>query len=382
MKPDYKELWRPDRAGRYFARLDEYKDTVARLFPELPKKSVVDNWSIFPVDALMLGLFLEIYPRNVSALDVGTFIGTSAFCFASHPKVSEVTSVDPNPTVLDELADKSDAWHRRHDLEPLKNLKVLDVARAALAEFPEEQDKIRLCEGVVGSTQIGLDGKTTDSGKVEVPNLDPSEGTGLIAMVDGLHTRGGVRADLEAIFGQSPHAVVFLDDCRHRWGPFVQAGVVDFMEQAGDEYHFRLVGDFGPGLATSNLGLFYPESLAGEMKKIIAELGEVFSRRLDPLRLLRREEDLIAVVNRTNGELAQARQNKSRLEASNNQLRTKISQLEKRDSKRKDQISSLKKQNAQLVAHYSSRRYKIADAAAKSALRIPGLDDVLRRKPR
>lgn len=383
--------WQPNSASRYLARLEEYKDTVIRLFPALPRR-VVDGWSISPVDALVLGHFLESYPRAVVALDVGTFIGASAFCLAGHPKVSEVVSVDPSPTIFDELADKSDVdlsarFGGSLDPEPLKDLRVLDVARATLAEFGDEREKVRFREGVVGSSQVGVKGEPLGGlEKVEVPVVEPREAN-LVALVDGLHTREGVRADLAAIFDQNPHAIALLDDCRHRWGPFVQAGVIDFMDQAAGEHHFRLFGDLGPGLATSNLGIVYPDSVAAEVRSALDKVGGAFSRRLDPLRLLRREEELVSIVNRTTHEFDQARKGKtqlekqlSRLEGRKSDLETRVSRLKKRNALLETRASRLEEHNAQLDARCSSRRYKLADTAAEGALRVPGLRSLLRRR--
>ena len=61
-------------AIEYRSRLDEYKETLTRLFPVLPKDSV-DAWSISEADILALGLLLECYPQEVAVLDIGTFVG-------------------------------------------------------------------------------------------------------------------------------------------------------------------------------------------------------------------------------------------------------------------------------------------------------------------
>ena len=70
------------------------------------------------------------------------------------------------------------------------------------------------------------------------------------------------------------------------------------MEGAQEEYGFRLLGDLSPGTATSNLGIVYPGSTAPRVHRALTEFAELFTERLDPLRLLRREEELIAIVNR------------------------------------------------------------------------------------
>jgi septal ring factor EnvC (AmiA/AmiB activator) len=170
-----------------------------------------------------------------------------------------------------------------------------------------------------------------------------------------------------------------MDDCRHAWGPYVQAGVVDFVQQASDKYRFDLIGDLGPGLATSNLGIVYPHSRAAEVRKTLDQVRELFSQRLDPLRLLRREEELISTINSTTDDLRQLRKTISRLEARASHLQERKSELEKRNADLTTQISRLKERTDQLSTHYLSRRYVIADAAADKLLRIPGLKSLTRR---
>ncbi len=388
-----KHPWQPNSAGEYLTRVEEYKGTIVRLFPAIPKR-VVDNWAIFSVDILSIGLFLEHYPKEAIVLDIGTFIGISTFCFATHPKVSGVISVDPNPTLFDELADKSESWANNPEIEPLKDTKVLDVARAAFSEFGNAKEKVQFFEGVVGGAQIGVGGKTLENPeRIKVPEPDPTGKTGLLVLVDGLHTRGGIRADLEAVFDQNPHAIAFVDDCRHRWGPFVQAGIVDFMEQAAGEYNFNLISDLGPGLASSNFGLVYANSQAKMAKKALSGLAWAFSQRLDPLRLLKREEDLVAIASKASLELEQTRRSSNQLEARTSRLEERdtrrkehVSRLEERDSKRKEYISKLERRvsgleerNAQLTARYKGRRYKLVDGAAEAALRVPVLKGLFRR---
>lgn len=360
--------WQPNAAGEYLAALGEYKDAVLRLFPGLSRR-VLDRCSMPPVDALALGYFLEHYSHEAVVLESGTSVGTSAFFFASHPKVSRVICVGQNLSLSDELAANPDAWSETPDFELPEDVRAFDVARAALAELGEEHEKIELREGVVGSARVEA-GETSpnDPAKLEVPVVDSAEGASLVAFVDGRHGREGVRADLEEIFDRNPRAIAFLNGCRHARGPFVQAGVVDFVERAPGEYHFQLIGDLGPGLATSNLGLAYPDSTATGTRKALADVGQTFSQRLDPLRLLNREEELIATVSRTNQELVQARRQLQR-----------SSRIKKNNDRLKERNSWLEQENSQLTALYSSRRYKLADALVGGALRIPVAGDLLQR---
>jgi hypothetical protein len=294
----------------------------------------------------------------VVVLDIGTFVGVSAVHFASSPKVLRVISVGPNPTIVEEIDDNPGTLGSSVDLEPLRNVRVLDVAQAALAEFGDEQRKIQLRVGSAGSSQpLGIQGNAPDGLKrAEEPALEPSDGVSLVAFVDGLHTKEGVRSNLEAVFDKNADAVAILDDCRGSLGPFVQAGVVDFMENARAQYHFQLFGDLGPGVATSNLGIVYPEVVAAEARRTLAEFSGLFSERLDLLRLLGREEELIGAVSLHKNQA-------DRLRKENETLARRNAELEGR------------------AAHYHSRRYKLADAFADRALRLPGISRLRRRKP-
>src|SRR5918994_1717695 len=76
-------------------RLEEYKQTVSRLFPTLPRE-LVEARSIRDVDALVLALFLRCYPHEVNVLEVGTFFGVSTFHLAGQPSVMKVVGVNPD----------------------------------------------------------------------------------------------------------------------------------------------------------------------------------------------------------------------------------------------------------------------------------------------
>lgn len=332
--PDYLEL------------VTAYKDAVEKVFPELPRDAL-ENCSMFPVDTLAIGYFLTNYPKRVTAVEVGAFVGVSAFFLASHPKVSRVISVDPNLIIAEELTANSNIWQRRIDFEGLKGLRALEVARKTLEHFPQQRQKISFCEGVVGTKQIGVKGREIEELElVQVPEVSESRETGMIALVDGLHTKDGVYKDLQAIFERNPQAVVFLDDCRHRWGPLVQAGAVEFIELAPQEYRFKLMGDLATGLASSNFGIVYPASAEREISDTLAEVADMFSERLDPLRLLAREEELVMLVSQLKQELEQVR-----------------------DTVKEQQ--RLERDIEHLRNHYSSQRYKLADMVVGNAMKVP-----------
>lgn len=387
MSPD-ENAWRQNSASKYLEPLDEYRDALIRLFPEFPKHAASDAF-LSPADALALGYFLEHCPRGASVLETSASAGASAFFFASHPNVTRVVGVEKNPKLTDWLATVPDARGETVDLDSLEGVRALDVARAALAEFGEEQEKIKLREAAADDARAGTLG------------MDAADGAGLMAFVSGLQTREGVRAHLEEILEQNPRTLVLLDNCRHARGPFVQAGIVDFMEQAKDDYLLQLMGDLGSGLAGCSLGILYPGTVADETDKVLSAVERAFSERLDPLRLLSREEDLIANVNRTNQELAQARRNVNKLESqvsnvkennaklkeNNARVKENSAKLKENNAKLKEdnvrlrgRVSRLEQRNSQLSAHNSSRRYRLADVLADGPRKLPGLRSLLDRR--
>jgi hypothetical protein len=199
---------------------------------------------------------------DVTALDVGTFLGVSALLLASQPRVLHVTSVDPNPLVAVELAETGKAAGLASG--PMSKVahtqRVQDVALAALQGFPREYETIELINGVIAGF-----------GAHVVPVPDPSAygARRLVAFVDGLHTRAAVRADVTAIFAAQPDAIVVLDDCRYVWGPFVQAGVADVLEENGAGLAFKLIADVSMSLGTCTLGILYPRALRGELESAL-----------------------------------------------------------------------------------------------------------------
>jgi hypothetical protein len=261
--------------------LGEYKDAVARLSPALIR-STVDSWSIKDADVLALERFLERYPRNVVVLDIGTFFGVSAFHFARQPKVSEVVSVDLNPSMA-ELYEWLGEWDVPLGPGPPPDATLLDLVGAALAHFPEQRRKVRLQAGTVGSLEAPVPpdggrsrwpaGSAETVGSVGVPV--PPDGASLVAFVDGDHAQESVRADLETIFGKDPHAIAILHDCRGYHGLSVLAGVESFVGAARTKYRFRLFERLGPGLDgldPPNLGIVYAEAAAAEIEQALAGL--------------------------------------------------------------------------------------------------------------
>jgi hypothetical protein len=402
-------------------RLEEYRETISRLFPALPR-DLVDARSIRDADALVLALFLRCYPHELSVLEVGTFFGIATFHFAGQPSVLRVLGVDPDLSVTEDAGETSS----------------IDIARAALAEFADESVKIHLRTGDLSRAWTNLRGDTHHSSGA-MPAQELSEDEPLLAFVGGARTREAVDADLQAIFDANPRAVVILDHCRGDGGLFVQAGIADCMERARGKYHFRLFGDLTSGMATSNLGIVYPHEDSAEVQRSLAELAHLFSERLDPLWLASREQELIGIVSTyreeadtlrgqhqdlidehqllvgRNTELqkrisqlekrktqlekrkTQLEKRKTQLEERNagltvekkglqshtSQLERRISQLEKRTSQLEERNSRLKEErllvDSKLSDYRTAGRYKLADAVTKNVLRIPGAKAVARR---
>jgi len=76
---------------------------------------------------------------------------------------------------------------------------------------------------------------------------------------------------------------------------------------------------------------------------------------------------------------------KRELEQTSSQLasaRDTIRYLRERSSKLQERNSRLQERNNQLIAHYSRRRYRLADAIVSPVLRIPGVKNWVRRKVR
>jgi hypothetical protein len=371
-------------------RLEEYKKTISRLFPALPK-DLLDAGSIKDVDALVLALFLRCYPHELSVLEVGTSLGIATFHFAGQPSVSRVLGVDPSATGA---------------------TSSIDIARAALAEFADESVKIQLRRGDVSSASAKLAHELTEN--------EP-----LLAYVGGVRTREAVDADLQAIFDANPRAFAILDHCRGEEGPFVQAGIADCMERAPGKYRFRLFADLSSGMATSKLGIVYPDEESAEVQRCLTELAHLFSERLDPLWLASREQELIGIVSTYRDEadtlsgqlqdllgehrslagrnkelqkrISQLERRKSRLEERNagletenkglqsraSQLEKRIFQLEKRTSQLEERNLRLKEERLLVISklsdYRSAGRYKLADALANVVLRLPGAKAVARR---
>ena len=329
-------------------RLEEYKETISRLFPTLPR-DLVDARSINDADALVLALFLRCIPHEGDVLEVGTDFGVSTFYLASQPSVLRVLGVvNQDPPEDEEAGERS---------EPLAGPKPVDVARAALAEFADESAKIRLQTGDERGAWTNHLGATPDT-----------SGDGpLLAFSNGARTREAVVTNLQAIFDANTRAIAILDHCKGGGAPFVHAGIADYMERAKSEYHFRLFGDLTSGVATSNLGIVYPDEDSAEVHRYLAELGRLFSERMDPLWLACREQEMIGIVNTYRNEAESlSRQHQGLigeyddLEDRNKVLQKRTSWLEKRKSQLQEINTALKGEKKDLQKRASQLEKRVS----------------------
>ena len=98
----------------------------------------------------------------------------------------------------------------------------------------------------------------------EIPT--PPANAPLIAFVDGDQAPEGLELDLRAILGDGLRAVAVLHDCYGGVAPGVVQGLASFISAAEVPYRFRVFENLEPYKERANLGVLYPESLAGEVE--------------------------------------------------------------------------------------------------------------------
>ncbi len=275
--------------------LDAYRARVRSECPALPE-SLIKTWSISVNDAVLIREILDSFGAPVDILDVGTFLGTSAFLFGSHPHVRRVVTVDPNPYVADEINEKQDSLGAYLDPALLAGVRVHDVARSCLSAFPEAAAKVEFAEGGLGAPGVAT-GPASAFRRFELSDFQLQDaGAPLIALVDGLHTMDGVYQDLSTILAVRPDAIILLDDCRDYWGPFVQSGVARFLTENPGVFGFHLFADLSPSLAGSQLAVLHAAA-EDHIPEPIELVVDSLSTWLDPLFLLAREQEVITSVS-------------------------------------------------------------------------------------
>lgn len=323
----------------YLEPLRVHKTAASSLFPEL-KGCLTEARSFSTADAMFTGYFLEHLPGPVTVVEAGAGTGDSTLCLAEHAKVTRVVSFNTNSPVAGETG-------------------TLDVARGTVEENNEARAKVIFVEGPL-EDPAALEG--------------PAEGEKSLVLISSLYERESVGECLKAVFEWDPRTIVLVNGGADEQGLPVQAGVADFLEGARNEYSYRRVSGLGPALAGSGLGILYPGSISPETEETLQRVGREFSRKLDPLRLLGREEELMNVVSKVTRQFTQASDRMDRLQK-------QVSRLKKKgpgsglEAELERQISH----NEALRAHYSSRRYKLVDTLAGSLKRLPVVGKVLGR---
>jgi glycosyltransferase involved in cell wall biosynthesis len=262
--------------------LGEFRAAVRELVPGIPR------WSISASDAIATDCLLSLLDGPLHAVDVGTFMGVSAFFLAAHPNVARVASVDPNPTIADEFRGSPDELETLGIPEALvseprfQSLRLQDVAREALSRFPTQMDKIDLHVGVLGELP------QEQMSDVEVIRLSGEGGTvPQVALIDGMHTEEGVRVDLSAVFDANRSCVAVLHDCwAEPHGPRVRAGALQFVAQRSDLRFrpFQVTESIGNlEIEPPNIGFVYPsesEHVILEAEQLTATLMAVLAPML------------------------------------------------------------------------------------------------------
>jgi hypothetical protein len=98
-----------DGANGDLEQLAEYRHALTQFYPTLPN-SVEQHMSIHGTDALALARFFDQFPHETKVFEIGTFVGVSAFHSAGRSKVSEVLTVDTNPSLAELSAEWGEDW--------------------------------------------------------------------------------------------------------------------------------------------------------------------------------------------------------------------------------------------------------------------------------
>lgn len=263
-----------DTAG-YSRRREAYVRAILKRFPGLPSEAV-EQWSLTETEALQIGLFLEAMPQGngeLGVLDLGPPDGLTALHLAEQPKVIEVVCAGEDI----ELSGYTNAHGPPFDTS------LLEVSREALADFQERE-------------VIKLPGEDEAASAVGLPT---------VVLIRGAGTRESTEESLRRAFEANSEVLALVSGCRGERGPFVQAGMVDFVQQ-NPGVKIRNFSELGPGLANSGLSLLYSSAVSERAERSLDKLASGFSKRLDPLVLLAREEELIRLCNRFKEEAEQS----------------------------------------------------------------------------
>jgi len=186
-------------------------------------REVVTQWSLPASDVADLWRIASATGAR-RVLEVGSFVGTSAFLMARALPEATVHSVDPNLPLEVEFEAMGSA-ERSADL----GRRTLDIARES-AQRLGLAERVRFHEGgfAVGATFALNDIAIPVIG----PDLCAREGPFDLAFVDGLHFEDAVVADLGlALRALAPGGVVAMHDAIGYWGSHVRRAVHRVLER-------------------------------------------------------------------------------------------------------------------------------------------------------
>lgn len=185
-------------------------------------RAAVTQWSLPATDVADLWTLAERSGAR-RVLEVGSFVGTSAFLMAQALPDAEVHSVDPNlPLDVEFTAMGADG--RGADL----SRRTLEVARLAATKLGLSS-RVHFHEGgfAVGST-FALDDVPV---RVVGSEICRTHGPFEFIFVDGLHFEDAVVADLRlAISALAPGGTIALHDAIGYWGSHVRRAVARVLE--------------------------------------------------------------------------------------------------------------------------------------------------------
>ncbi|MBF6557135.1 MAG: hypothetical protein IVW52_13390 [Acidimicrobiales bacterium] len=226
-----------------------------------------------------------------------------------------VVSITTNSSVSEKISQTEDEGL---ELSRVANVGTQDLVRRIVAEFRQPTATVEYFDGVLFAS-----GDNGVSHEAAIAHFDPAtigtEDGALVAFLDGQRTSRGVFADLDFLLEARPDVLVVLNNCRGRWGPFVQGGVARLLETHPERYAFQLLADLAPGLGGSNLGVVYATDGRHGFPELVSQLVGSLGMQLDPLTLLVRQQTQLEfnqemAVRATESE-AEARWLKSQLEA-------------------------------------------------------------------
>ena len=186
-------------------------------------REVVTQWSLPASDVADLWRLVQSSGAR-RVLEVGAFVGTSAFLMARALPDATVQSVDPNLPLDVEFTAMGSA-DRRADL----SRRTLEIARESAGRLGLA-DRIRFHEGgfAVGAT-FAL---TEVAIPVIGPRLCAELGPFDLAFIDGLHFEDAVASDIALVLEHlRPDGLIVLHDAIGYWGSHVRRAVHRILER-------------------------------------------------------------------------------------------------------------------------------------------------------